>query len=335
MTEPPAWTQAAIAVGNLQVAAEAHALLVAADRAGLMNALAAGTAPAEAARQLGVSESRIRAVLDVLSAQGVAQQDGDTWSLTSGWRELARGETPFALDALLGVGRVRAEQVAHALEKADDYWGLSREDRLLVARGVSFDPSTPAALDMVRGSVESMTGLAAVLDDGGSVLELGCGVASRLTATLLAFPRATAVGVELDDGLVQWGRERAARLGVGDRLELVVADAAAWEPDRLFDQVGWSQFFFPEQSRVGALATARLALRSGGWVSMPVIWDGKPFEVGSPEHRELSAERVVLDLWHVPLKSTQDVGAELEAAGFVDVHVVPAPEVYFVRGRQP
>jgi len=261
--------------------------------------------------------------------------DSDAWVLAPGWVELVRGDSPFAVDALLGAGRVRAAQVAHALETADDYWALAREDRLLVARGMSFDPSTPAGVEMCRGAVESMPGLVEALEAGGSLLELGCGVASRLTATLLAFPAATAVGVELDSGLAQWGSDRARRLGVGDRLELVVADAAEYEPEQLFDQVGWSQFFFPEEFRVGALATARMALRPGGWVSMPVIWDGTPLEVGSPEQREIAAERVVLDLWRVPLKTTHDVVAEVEGAGFVDVHVVTAPDVHFVRGRQP
>jgi SAM-dependent methyltransferase len=230
---------------------------------------------------------------------------------------------------------VRAEQVARALDKADDYWALAPEDRLLVARGVSFDPARPESQQMARRAVASMDGLEGRLDAGGSVLELGCGVAGRLTSLLLAFPTARGVGVELDEGLVEWGRARADRLGLGDRLELVAGDVTEYEPEELYDQVQWSQFFFPEDSRVGALATARLALRPGGWVNMPVMWDGAPLEVGSAGHKEMASERVVLDLWRVPLKTTHDVMAELEAAGFVDVHVVEAPEVHYVRGRQP
>ena len=335
MTEPPDWTRAVAAIGGLQFAAEGFALLVAAERAGLLSLLSAGTTAAQASDSLGVRVGRVDAVLDVLAAHGIVTQDDHTWQLAPGWGDLVSGTSPVALDAFLGTGRIRAEQVSHALETADDYWGLAPEDRLLVARGVSFDPARPEAQQMARRAVASMEGLEERLEQGGSVLELGCGVAGRLTALLLAYPMATGVGVELDAALVAWGRERADRLGLGDRLELVAGDATEHEPEELFDQVQWSQFFFPEESLVGALATARLALRPGGWVNMPVMWDGSPLEVGSPEHKEMASERVVLDLWRVPLKTTHDVVAELEGAGFVDVQVVEAPEVHYVRGRQP
>jgi SAM-dependent methyltransferase len=335
MSEPSAWMRTVESISALQFAAEAYSVLLAAQRAGLLDLLAPGTTAGAASDALGVRAGRVEAVLDVLAAHGVAEHDGQVWQLAAGWDDLVRGETPIALDAFLGTGRVRAEQVSHALEFADDYWGLEPSDRLLVARGVSFDPANPASQDLARRTVASMHGLEQRLEQGGSVLELGCGVGGRLTALLLAFPTATGVGVELDEALVAWGRERAERLGLGDRLELVAADATEYEPEELFDQVQWSQFFFPEESRVGALATARLGLRAGGWVNMPVIWDGSPLEVGSYPHKEMAAERVVLDLWRVPLKTTHDVVAELEAAGFVDVHVVEAPEVHYVRGRQP
>jgi hypothetical protein len=319
----------------MHVAAEAFSVLVAAERAGLLGLLAAGTTAAAASDALSVGVARVEAVLDVLAAHGIAVEKGGAWELATGWSELVRGESPVAVAPFIGVGRVRAEQVGRALEGSDDYWGLSADDRLTVARGVSFDPARPEAQQLARDLVTSMDGLVDRLEQGGSVLELGCGVAGRLTSLLLAFPTATGVGVELDEALVRWSRERADRLGVGDRLELVVGDAAAYEPEEEFDQVQWSQFFFPEEHRVGALATARLALRPGGWVSMPVAWDGAPLEPGSPEHRDIASERLVLDLWRVPFKTTHDVVAEVEGAEFVDVQVLPGPDVCFVRGRQP
>jgi ubiquinone/menaquinone biosynthesis C-methylase UbiE len=160
-------------------------------------------------------------------------------------------------------------------------------------------------------------------------------VASRLTALLRAFPTATAVGVELAQDLVGYGRSRAAQVGVADRLELVVADATTYRPDGLFDLVSWSQFFFPEPARVGALATAMRALRPGGWVTMPVIWDGTAHPQGSPQQQELAVERLALALWDVPLRSTTEVLAEVAAAGFADVRVDSRPYINFVRARRP
>ena len=188
---------------------------------------------------------------------------------------------------------------------------------------------------MVRDGIGQVPEVAAALESGGRVLELGCGVAARLCATLLAFPRATAVGVELSEDLAAWGRARADRLGVGDRLTYVVGDATTYQPEGEFDQVGWSQFFFPRATRTAALATAMRALRPGGWITMPAVWDGTPPPPGSELHKELAAERLALELWDVPLRSTHELREELAAAGFVDVWVEDAGMVNIVRGRKP
>ena len=334
-TEAPAWGAALDDIEALQRAGQVAALLVAAQDTGLLDLLAAGASAGQAARTTGVTEERAAAVLEVLEAYGVCEQVDGAWALTEGWSQLVRGESPVSLEAVLGFGRVRSEQLAGALSPVADYWNLSERDRLLVARGASFDPTVPAGPAMVRADLDSLPTVLAALEEGGRVLELGCGVASRLTATLVAFPTATAVGVDLAPDLLAYGRERAAQVGVADRLQLVVADASSYEPEGVFDQVGWSQFFFPQAARAGALATAFRALRPGGWISMPVIWDGTPHPTGSPQHRELAVERLALDLWQVPLRTTSEVVAEVTAAGFVDVRVESRPYVHFVRGRRP
>jgi SAM-dependent methyltransferase len=187
---------------------------------------------------------------------------------------------------------------------------------------------------MVRKDIERLPSVLAALEGGGRVLELGCGVASRLTATLRAFPLTAAVGVELAEDLVEFARARAASLGVADRLELVVGDATAYPAEQVFDLVQWSQFFFPVQTRVAALATARRALKPGGWISCPAVY-GEPPEPGTAVDKELAAERLGLDLWEIPLRSAHELATELEEAGFVDVVVHPSPVVHMVRGRQP
>jgi SAM-dependent methyltransferase len=325
------WAVALDQLDALQRAGQVAALLLAAHDEGLLDRLAAGTGPQAA----GVDADRLTAVLGVLAAYGVAEQVDGGWALTEGWRQVVQGESPVSLEAVLGFGRVRTEQLAAALSPVADYWQLSAGDRLLVARGASFDPTVPAGPAMVRADLQDLPTVVAALEQGGRLLELGCGVASRLTALLRAFPTATAVGVELAPDLVAYGRARAEQVGVADRLELVVADARSYQPEGLFDLVGWSQFFFPEPARAGALATALGALRPDGWVTMPVVWDGTVHPQGSPEQQELAVERLALDLWDVPVRSTAEVLAEVAAAGFVDVRVDSRPYIHFVRGRRP
>jgi hypothetical protein len=80
---------------------------------------------------------------------------------------------------------------------------------------------------------------------GGRHLELGCGVGNVLLSLLVAYPRLTAVGVELDPVTLAETRRRAQLLGVADRVELRRMDAADPTDQAAFDHVRWSQFFFP------------------------------------------------------------------------------------------
>ncbi|HUR14232.1 MAG TPA: class I SAM-dependent methyltransferase [Mycobacteriales bacterium] len=330
------WLEAFQRLDELERSAQVVQVLLAAERHGLLLELAAGTSVAALATRTALPLSRLEAVLVLLRAHGIAEERAGHWSLAPSWAALARGESPVELRALLGQGRVQREQSGRCLDPdLEDYWGLTAEDRLLVARGISFEPSSPAGQAMARGNVERVPGAVEALEQGGRLLELGCGVASRLSAVLLCFPRATAVGVELAEDLAVFGRERAEGLGLGHRLQVVVGDAGSYEPDGAFDLVGWSQFFFPEGARRPALATARRALRPGGWITMPVIWDGAPPEPGSAEDQRIAVERLALDLWHVPLRSVPEIVVELQDAGFVDVAVDEGPVVHLVRGRQP
>jgi SAM-dependent methyltransferase len=334
--ERPAWVGAAGRLDELQRAAAAAALLRSAHRAGVLRALAAG--PVEEgplAERLGLTGSRLAAALQLLAAHGVTEAGPDGWTLAAGWAELVTGATPFEFSGVLGLGRVWTEQFGAALERGEDYWELEPADRLEVATGISPDPRSAATIAMARGEATTLAGVVESLEAGGRVLELGCGLASRLCALLQAFPQARAVGVELDAALVDAARTRAAELGVQDRVELVVGDATAYDGEGRFVLANWSQFFFPEPSRAGTLAAALRALEPGGWVRTPVVWTGEAPPPGSPEDQELAEMRLVLDLWGVPMRTVAEVSAELSAAGFVDVHDRQAPGFHVVLGRRP
>ena len=332
--DEPAWMRALGRIDALQRGTELLAVLRGAAESGLLRALATPVDPVELAAALGLSVERVRAAVDVLATHEVVTRTQGRWVLGDEWVELAAGQAPYDVASMLGLVRIREEQLSAALGDAVDYWQLSDADRLTVARGVSLNPASDIAVTTARRGLEPMDGVTATLDAGGAVLELGCGVGSRLTALLRAFPHATAVGVELADDLVAYGRRTAAELGVADRLTYVVSDAGSYEPAPEFDLVVWSQFFFPHAARKGALTTARKALRPGGWITMPVIWtDDDP--ATDAEAQELAAEKLLLDVWHVPPLTTTQVRAEVEAAGFVEVRIDADPLVHYVRGRQP
>ena len=106
-------------------------------------------------------------------------------------------------------------------------------------------------------------------------------------------------------------------------------------PDGLFDLVSWSQFFFPEPTRAAALRVAHGALRPGGWIATPVLWDGTAADPNSLRDQELAEMRVVLDQWGVPFRTSGEVVAELVDAGFDPVRADPDGDIVLVRGRRP
>ena len=318
---------------ELQRSAEAFAVLVAAQDAGLPRLLTSPTTSEALRARLGVPLSRIDAVLEFLESYGVVQRRDDLWILSSGWEPLVSGRTPWDPSAFLTMGGVRLHHIERCLDQSADYWTLGTTDRLAVATGIS--PNPEHAAQMLRADIGSLEGVVDSLDSGGRVLELGCGVGSRITGLMLAFPAATAVGVELASDLAEAGCKRAAQLGVGDRVKFVVGDATTYEPDGTFDLVGWSQFFFPEPSRIPTLKTARRALRKGGWITAPALWDGTVLEPGSEANQSLASNRLMLDLWGAPLKAAHEVAGEMAGVGFTEVRVQPSVGRWHVHGRQP
>jgi len=328
------WQPAIALLDDIARRAEAGAVLRAVIRSGVLTRLRDPATLHDLATELGAPAARLAAVLAVLRSLGIVDAEGDSWRLTEPWAAVVAGESPMDFEAYAELSAVRMQQFERSLTDSLDYWQLSRDERLRTARGVSFNPASPVMPAMLRRDLGMLDGVIPALESGGRVLELGCGVGSRLTALALTFPEARAVGVELDKDLVDFGRQRAAALGVADRVTYVTGDARTYEPDGDFDLVTWSQFFFPTDTREAALATAFTALRPGGWVTCPVIW----LEGATPEGteaEELALEALNLDMWGVPARTTAEVVAEMEAAGFTDTRVDDMSYVNLVRGRRP
>jgi len=330
----PVWQPAIALLDDIARRAEAGAVVRAAIRAGVLARLHEPATLRDLANEVGASAARLADVLEVLRSLGIVDADGDTWRLTEPWAAVVAGESPMDFEAYADMSAVRMQQFERSLTDSVDYWQLSREERLRTARGVSFNPASPVMPAMLRRDLGMLDGVIPALESGGRVLELGCGVGSRLTALALTFPETRAVGVELDADLVDFGRQRAAALGVADRVTYVTGDARTYEPDGDFALVTWSQFFFPTETRAEALATAFNALRPGGWVTAPVIWlEGATTE--GVEAEELALEALNLDMWGVPARTTAEVVAEMKAAGFTDTRVDDMTYVHLVRGRRP
>ncbi|GAB3187391.1 SAM-dependent methyltransferase [Nesterenkonia suensis] len=95
------------------------------------------------------------------------------------------------------------------------------------------DPSGPPinGLDLAFGSPMGVARSEQLISDlteisPRRIIDVGCGWAEQLLRTVAALPGAHGVGVDLEEVDILRGRERATQLGVQDRVELRVQDAA-------------------------------------------------------------------------------------------------------------
>jgi SAM-dependent methyltransferase len=117
------------------------------------------------------------------------------------------------------------------------------------------------------GDVEHYLRLA---EGASSVLELGCGSGRVLVA--LAAAGLDASGIEIDRGMLEAARDRAAREGV--RVTLIEADMASFELERRFDRIivpftGLCCLLTPERLEA-CLRSARAHLAPGGLFAFDV-----------------------------------------------------------------
>jgi ubiquinone/menaquinone biosynthesis C-methylase UbiE len=132
---------------------------------------------------------------------------------------------------LLGV----APKVADAFEKGG---GIKFED---------YGPECVHALDLINSGqyeqrltsiwLPQMPEMTKRLQDGGRVLDVGCGVGRVATSIAKAFPTATVVGLDPDAVSIRQAREAAAAAKVGAGIEFVVGTTRDYKPDAPFDLI--------------------------------------------------------------------------------------------------
>jgi 2-polyprenyl-3-methyl-5-hydroxy-6-metoxy-1,4-benzoquinol methylase len=98
------------------------------------------------------------------------------------------------------------------------------------------------------------------------VLDLGCGLGASSVALAEAYPRATVLGVDLDEASVAAARAAAVEAGVADRVLFQVGDAAHLAQEAPFDLVTMFEALHDMGDPVGALRAARGTLADGGSV---------------------------------------------------------------------
>jgi len=150
------------------------------------------------------------------------------------------------------------------------------------------------------------------LDSDSRVLDMACGKAGPATLLAKAFG-CRLVGVERSPEFAETARERVAAAGLGDRVEIVEGDAAAFpvEPGT-FDAALCLGASFVWDGLDGTLDALIPAVRAGGHVA-----------VGEPFWRSWPLPDGVEDLGYVALRETV---AKIEDAGLALVTLIASSE---------
>jgi protein-L-isoaspartate O-methyltransferase len=282
--------------------------------------------PAQIAAAIHLDEARVIEFCYALDAHGVFVKENESYRLADNWAILTAPETPYSFQSVLDGTAARAKALEFAASSDTNFWTLTPDERMALAKASSgsINPFSPDSA-ILRQSLfrENVPELHAILTTGGKCLELGCGVAGGLLGTLCAYPKATAVGVEIAADLVVEARHRAVILGVNDRVVFWQGDAQEFNEREMFDYIFWSQFFFTPASRPQVLQVALNALKPGGILIAPVQGDSSV--ISERLHTEAgqgyTRSRVIFGSWGIPAQSSHELQLELETAGFENLRL--------------
>jgi microcystin synthetase protein McyJ len=163
-----------------------------------------------------------------------------------------------------------------------------------------------------------LLGTRAGLQPGDEVLDVGVGFAEQDFVLLERFEVSRVTGIDITPVHIEKGRERVAKRGLQDRIDLRLGSATAMEfPDATFDRVLALECAFHFDTREQFLREAFRVLKPGGCIA---IADMLPV----PDKKTSRATAFARKYGHVPeanLYDREEYPRRLSAAGFGDVRV--------------
>ncbi|HWR85996.1 MAG TPA: methyltransferase domain-containing protein [Rhodoglobus sp.] len=193
-----------------------------------LDALGAATA-AELARATGLGERQLHEWLDQQAIAGILSAEGGddrVYRLPVAYRPVLLDSSHPLHGAGLatmfaGVGST-FDRVSEGYRRGEGVTFADFGNAMRHGLEHTYRPGYTHALPLW---MEQLPDISARLDEGGTVLDLGCGTGWSTVALARRFPNARVVGVDLDQASIAEARANAAESGMGERVSFVVADA--------------------------------------------------------------------------------------------------------------
>jgi SAM-dependent methyltransferase len=241
------------------------------DRLGLWQAMAGAgpLTPAELAERTGTAERYLREWLACQAAGGYVTYDPATGTFTLPEEVaavLAIQDSPAYgayLLSLLGALWKDEEALAEAFRTgAGIAWYQHHPD--LYGEGAERGARQLYGGQLMASWIPALDGVAARLEEGARVADVGCGSGVATILMAQAYPRSTFAGFDTHEVAVARARKAAAKAGVSNRVSFEVAPAAAFAGR--YELVCFLDALHDLGDPVGALVHARRALTEGGTV---------------------------------------------------------------------
>jgi SAM-dependent methyltransferase len=123
-------------------------------------------------------------------------------------------------------------------------------------------------LVLARRILPSLSGVAEQLNQGGAVLEVGCGAGNLLLQLAKAYPNSRRTGVDIDPTGLAAAREAIQKAGLTERVQILEADISSAVQPETYEVVVMVEVLheISPALRSGVLRGCARALRSGGWL---------------------------------------------------------------------
>ena len=249
-------------------AAMSAALVVLGDRLGLYKALAAGPATAaDLARRTGTAERYVQEWLDAQASGGYVRYLKD-----AGTYELPPEQATALADELSPAFVPGMFQIMHAMWSAVDRisekfksgdglpWG---EHHHCLFEGTERFFRAGYRGNLVGSWLPALDGVAAKLERGAKVADVGCGLGASTILMAQAYPRSRFFGYDSHPGSIELARKRADEAGVADRVSFDVAMATDF-PGRDYDLVCHFDCLHDMENPTGAARRVKDVLAPGG-----------------------------------------------------------------------